>query len=181
MKNWNLQASEEVWGLLPFKKILDRDKTKNKERAFAELLFVWYFCDIKSDYLSISEKNRIKELKKDIDGLGDKWEPDKIIWDAVEFYNKQETILQRIYRQTSKAANDVGDYLENTKTLLEERDVHGKPVTDISKITASIQRIPKMLSDLKAAYKEVVQEQEDISGKKKGSRTFNTFEEGLNI
>ena len=31
MKNWQLHISEEVWGLLPFSKILKRDKSKEKE------------------------------------------------------------------------------------------------------------------------------------------------------
>jgi len=179
MKNWNLHVTEEAWGLQPFKKILDRDKTKNKDKAMAEILFVWFFSDIKSDYMSMSEKDRVVELTKDINGLDDKWKPDKAVWDAIEFYKKQETIIQKLYRQTSSSASDIGDYLANTKELLLERDNSGKPVTDINKITQSIQRVPKIMADLKAAYQEVVKEQEDMSNKKKGSRAFNLFEDGL--
>ena len=35
------------------------------------------------------------------------------------------------------------------------------------------------MADLKAAYKEVVKEQEDNENKKKGSKSFNTFEDGF--
>ena len=57
--------------------------------------------------------------------------------------------------------------------------MQGKVVTDIAKITASVQKVPKLMSDLKAAYIEVVKEQEDKDNRQKGSKTFNIFEDGL--
>jgi len=179
--NWQLQIDEEVWGLLPFNKILKRDKSKEKEVAMAEMLFIYFWCDIKSDYTSMDEKTRLIELKKDIVGLPKGWEKDKVIDEAIALYTKHETVIQRLYRQTSQAASDIGDYLENTKALLAERNNQGKPVTDISKITTSVQRVPKLMADLKAAYKEVVKELEDMENKKKGSKSFNIFEDGLKI
>jgi hypothetical protein len=65
--------------------------------------------------------------------------------------------------------------------LLAERDAQGKVVTDIAKITASAQKVPKLMADLKAAHKEVVKEQEDLDNRKKGSRSMNMFEDGLDI
>ena len=179
LKNWQLIVSEEAWGLSAFKAILDRDKTVGKTVAHAEMLFIYYFCDIKSDYTAMPEAERIIELKKDIDGLPDDWEYDDIIKAGVEVYSKFETLIERLYRQSYKSATDIGDYLENTKALLEERDANGKPVTDIAKITTANGRMPKLMADLKAAYKEVIKEQEDNENKKKGSQSFNTFENGF--
>lgn len=179
MKNWELIVSEEAWGLAPFKKILERDKSKEKEKAMAEMLYIFYFCDIKSDYLTMSEKDRHNELVKDIPNLTSKWKPDKVVKEGMELYNKHSTIVQKLYNKTVISANDIADYLANTKALLEERDKMGKPVTDINKITQSVQRVPKLMADLKSAYKEVIKEQEDLDNKKKGSRKFNTFEDGI--
>ena len=181
MKNWQLTVSEEAWGLLPFKKLLDRDTSDDKVVANAEMLYIWYYCDIKSDYLLLDEKDREKELIKDIQGLPKKWKPDKDVKAAMVFYTKFETVIEKLYKQSLKSATDIGDYLANTKALLAERDVHGKPVYDIAKITASVQKVPKLMQDLKAAFKEVVKEQEDNSNKKKGSKSFNMFEGGLDI
>lgn len=179
MVNWQLIVSEETWGLLPFKKLLDRDKTKEKERAHAEVLFIWYFCDIKSDYLSMSEKERTEELKKDIEGLGDDWELDAEVQAAIDCYKKHKTVIEKLYEDSLQSAKDIGDYLANTKALLAERDSNGKPIYDISKITAAVDKVPGLMNKLKAAYKEVVKEQEELENKKKGSRTFNIFEDGL--
>jgi len=180
IENWQLTLEEEVWGLSAFKKLLERDKSKNKERANAEMLFIFYFCDIKSDYLTMKEDLRIQELKKDIPGLGDKWEVDNLIRDAIDLYRKlSQTVIEKLYLQSLKSASDIGDYLENTAVLLAERDKYDKPVTDISKITMAVQKVPKLMADLKAAYKEVIKEQQDNENKKKGSKNFNTFENGF--
>ncbi len=69
--------------------------------------------------------------------------------------------------------------MRNTAALLTERDMHGKVVTDIAKISASVQKVPILMANLKVAYKEVVKEREDNEGKTKGSKKFNTFENGL--
>ena len=46
MHDYNLQISEEAWGLSPFKTILKRDKNRNKELAFKEMLFVFLMLNV---------------------------------------------------------------------------------------------------------------------------------------
>lgn len=179
MKNYNLTLQEEVWGLAPFKKLLTRDKTKGKEVAHAEMLFIYFFCDAKSDYLVMNEEDRLSELKKDIAGLPKKWEPDADVKAAIDFYLKHETVIEKLYKSSVKSATDVSEYLENTDKLLKERNSQGNPVTDVAKIANTLSKIPKIMSDLKASYKELVKEQESLEGKKKGSREFNLYEDGL--
>lgn len=177
MKDWNLQATEEAWGISAFKKLLEADKSTEKEVAMKELAYIYFFCDIKSDFSILPESERGDAIKSEI-GLPKKWKHGKDIDEAIRVYRKySQTVIQRLYQQANKSAQDIGNYLEHTDELLAERDVHGKPVTDIGKITASVQRLPKLMADLKASYKEVVKEQEDMEGKKKGSRSMNTFED----
>lgn len=180
MKNWQLQVSDEAWGYKPFKKLLTRDKTKDKGKCLKEMLFIWNYIDVKSDYMHLTDLDvRMSEIKKDI-GLPDSWKLDADMKVAIDFYqSRSQTVIEQLYRQTLEAASAIGDYLGNTKALLAERDMQGKVVTDIAKITASVQKIPKLMSDLKAAYTEVVKEQQDKDNRTKGSKSFNTFEDGL--
>jgi len=178
---WNLLVSEEAWGLIPFKNILKRDKTKEKEVAMREMLFVYYFCDIRSNYLQMEENVRTRELKYDI-GLGKDWEIDDTIQAAVDFYNERsKSIIQQLYEDTLISAQAIGKYLRNTEALLYERDVQGKTVTDITKLTNANEKVPKLMANLKAAYKEVIKETEDNENKTKGAKSFNTFEDGLKL
>lgn len=182
MKEWQLTVSEEVLGLLPFKKILDRDKTKHKTIAFAELMYIWFFCDIKSDYIIMDEVTRNKELKKDLANLPTKWKVDKIVQEGINLYRKTSiTVIQKLHRQSLESAKAIGDYLANSAELLAERDHHGKVVNDIAKITGAVQKVPKLMQDLKAAEKEVIKEQQDNDKRKKGAKSFNIFEDGFEI
>jgi hypothetical protein len=179
VEKWKLIVAEEAWGLLPFKAILDKDKTKEKEIALKEMLFIYYFCDVKSNYLHMPEVDRISEIKRDV-GLKEEWVMNPEVKAAVDFYvNRSQTVIERLYSQSLKAASDIGEYLSNTGVLLRERDKADRPVNDISKITNAVQKVPKLMADLKAAYKEVVKEQEDNENKQKGSKKFNTFEDGF--
>lgn len=178
--NKEVQVSDEAWTLLAFKKLRDRDKTKYKETALKEMAFIYYYCDIRSDYLANPPKEREALIRKDV-GLPAKWKIDSAIKAAMDVYSQNDTVIEKLYRQTLKAVTAIGDYLENTQALLAERDARGVPVYDIAKISASVQKVPKLMSDLQSAYKQVVKEKEDMANKKKGSQSFNTFEDGLGI
>jgi hypothetical protein len=89
------------------------------------------------------------------------------------------TVLQQLYKQSVKAAQEVGNYLENTRELLHERDNAGRPVIKVSDITRGLKDVKIIMKDLRAAEKEVIKETKDNEGRSKGSRQFNTFEEGL--
>lgn len=178
MKGWELTIREEAWGLTPFAKILKRDKTKDKTKALKEMLFIWHYSDIKSDFQYITDdEERSSIVKKEV-GLPSTWKIDKVIKEGIDCYNRHSTtVIETIYRQTLKGASAVGEYLANSDALLKERDAHGKVVNDIAKITSSIQKVPKMMSDLKDAFKEVVKEKEDMDNRKKGSKTMNMLED----
>ena len=179
LEKWQLIVSEETWGLVPFKTLLERDKDKDKSNALKELLYVYYYADVKSDYLTMEEDVRTVEIKKDI-GLKESWEIDPEVQAAIDFYKKRSrSIIGQLYEDALISAQAIGSYLRNTTALLYERDNNGRPVNDISKITNAVQKVPKLMGDLKASYKEVVKEQEDNENKTKGSRAFNTFEEGF--
>ena len=180
---YKLQVDDAIWGLTPFKKLLDRDKTKDKSRSFKEILFIYHFADIKSDYnTNITDlKDREEQIRRDIK-LPKTWKLDVHMKAAINFYIKMsETPSERLYKAAIKAADDIAEYLGNTHALLYERDNNGKPVNDFSKITTGLAKIPKIMQDLKAAYRELLKEQETVSGKQKGSQTFNIFEKGLDF
>lgn len=176
----DLKISPEIWGLMPFKKLLDKDKSKGKELAFKEVLFIFYYCDIRSDYSQImDDKLRSQEIKRDI-GLPEKWKIDNEVQEAINLYEKHAiTAIGRLYKSSLKAASDVAQYLENTDVLLAERTANGGLVTKINDITNSLAKVPKIMQDLKSAYKEVVAEQKEMEGRTKGSKTLGFYEDGL--
>ena len=180
LKEYVLTVEDNMWGLLPFKKILKRDKSRDKDRALKEMLFIYYYSDIKSDYLIIDSKFRIEEIKKDI-GLPEDWRIDSVLQEAIDFYEERSlTVVGKLYKNALAAANDISEYLTKTKELLEERDERGKPVTTLTTIVGGISKIKTVMQDLKAAEKELIKERIETEGKMKGKQTFGLFENGLN-
>lgn len=179
--NGVLTVDDNLWGLEPFKKILKRDKSRNKDLALKEMLFIYYYTDIKSDYLIIDIKLRTNEIIKDIQ-LPDNWKIDTIMQDAINFYEERSlTVVGKLYKNALLAANDISEYLTKTKELLEERDGNGKPVTTLTTIVGGISKIKVVMQDLKAAEKELIKERIETEGKMKGKQSFGLFENGLSI
>lgn len=180
MKDWKLQVAEAAWGLEPFKKILDRDKSKDKAQALKEMLFIYYYADLQSDYISIADREeRIVKIKKDI-LLSDKWKVDPTIRVAIDFYKEQSiTVIGGLYLSATIAVNAVKDYLEKSDFLLKERSEKGLPITKISDITKALKDVKAIMQDLKAAEKEVIKEKKETEGRHKGQKVFNTLEDGI--
>ena len=179
LKDHVLTVEDNVWGLLPFKKILKRDKSRDKDRALKEMLFIYYYCDIKSDYLIIDSKFRKEEIIKDI-GLPDDWKIDSTMQEAIDFYEERSlTVIGKLYKNALLAANDISEYLTKTKELLEERDDKGKPVTTLTTIVGGISKIKVVMQDLKAAEKELIKERIETEGRMKGQQQMGMFEGSL--
>lgn len=179
LKDWQLTVREEAYGLLPFRAILKRDKSRNKDTALKEMLFVYYYTDIKSDYLIIEPKLRVIEIVKDI-GLPGTWKIDNIMQTAIDFYeSKSLTVLGKLHKSSLKAANDTSEYLEMADTLLRERTVNGGTVTTLPMITAALEKVPKIMQNLKASEKELLKEQVELDNRMKGSQKMGIFETGL--
>ena len=181
LRDYVLTVEDNMWGLIPFKKILKRDKSRDKDRALKEMLFIYYYSDIKSDYLIIDSKFRIEEIKKDI-GLPEDWKIDSVLQEAIDFYEERSlTVVGKLYKNALAAANDISEYLTKTKELLEERDERGKPVTTLTTIVGGISKIKTVMQDLKAAEKELIKERIETEGRMKGQQQMGMFESGLSI
>ena len=179
LRDYVLTVEDNMWGLIPFKKILKRDKSRDKDRALKEMLFIYYYSDIKSDYLIIDSKFRIEEIKKDI-GLPEDWRIDSVLQEAIDFYEERSlTVVGKLYKNALAAANDISEYLTKTKELLEERDERGKPVTTLTTIVGGISKIKTVMQDLKAAEKELIKEKIETEGRMKGQQAMGMFEMGL--
>ena len=177
---YSVKYSPLLLTLEPFKKIIDRDKTKGKEIAIKEISFIAFFADIRSDYMYIvNDEERARELVNDLE-LPKNWKIDATIKQAIEFYtSRSTTVNSSIYKSAYKAAIDISNYLNKTDALLSERDENGKVVTDISKITSALEKVPKIMANLNSAHTELIKEQKITEGRTKGSKTFNIFEDGL--
>lgn len=176
-ESYEVRISEEVAILIPFKKILTRDKSKSKDMAIKELSFIYFYSDITSPYQGIIDLNaRKEEIIKDIE-LPKTWKIDSIINDAIEFYkSRSKTAIHTLYDAAMTAVDAVNETLINSKDLIASSEDR---IGATQKILGTLEKVPKVMQNLREAEKELIKQIEDNEGKKIGSKTFNTFEGGL--
>ena len=179
-ESYRVEIAPELYTIDNFKVLISKDKTKNKDIATKEIAFIYFYSDIKSDYMYITDKDkRLIEIVKDL-GLPINWKISKELQDAITLYEERSTTINSaLFKSACTAAMEISEYLMGTKKLLEERTDKGAAVTNINTITGALAKVPSIMRDLNVAHQELVKEQRMLEGRKKGSKDFNIFEEGL--
>lgn len=168
--NHQVHIQPEAYVLEPFAVIWDRDKSKDKSRALAELAFIYFMTDYKSDFNAIVDKNeRQKEISKYL-RLGSDFDLDDKLRDAMMFYEiRQKTITMYLLEDVYKSIDKLREYFREVDLML--MDDNGKPVYDVTKLTRSIESVAKIVDSLKILEDKVKREMEESglrAGRKKG-------------
>lgn len=173
-EGYKITISEEALLLRPFKAIWKRDKTQNKEKALMELGFIYFFCDIRSDYQYIVDEDARKESIKEGEGLPKNWEPDSVVIEAIEFYNTFKPTSALLLEDTRFAVDKLRKLLREID--LNQTDDKGKPIYTLNTITATIKQVPSLVRDLDEAERSIAKEIAQ-SDKARGAQTKSIYED----
>lgn len=175
--NGKLNISEEAYLLRPFKKLWERDKTKDHELALAELGYIYFMEDFRSDFADIlDEEQRSEEITIGLD-FPKKWKPDESVQKAREFYAKwTETYSLKFVKDAKLALEQIRIYFRSVD--IEEMDKMGKPKFDIIKLARTIEMSDGMLENLNKLEERV---RRDLQAKStaRGAKDKNIFEDGI--
>lgn len=172
-EGYKIVISEEAFALKPFRQIWQRDKTVNKDKATMELGFIYFFCDPRSDYQYLTDEDERKEAIKEGEGLPPKWEPDKIVQEAMTFYNS--------FKPTSALLlDDTRLMVDKYRKRLREQEFDGLEVKELKELGALIKQIPSLVKDLDEAEKALTSEMRN-AGKMRGQGEKTIFEDDLTL
>lgn len=172
-EGYKIVISEEAFALKPFRQIWQRDKTANKDRAIMELGFIYFYCDPRSDYqFLVDDKERLEAIKEG-EGLPTKWEPDKVLIEAMEFYKSFKPISALLLEDTRFMVNKF-------RTKLRELDFDNLEVKEFKEVTAIVKQITPLIRDLDEAEKALNSEMRN-SSKMRGQGEKTIFEDGLSM
>ena len=177
-EGYKMVIEPEALLLKPFKQIWQRDRSQNKDKAMMELGFIYFFCDPRSDYQYLTDEEQRKQAIKNGEGLPEKWEPDKVVLDAMEFYNSFKPTSALLLEDTRFAVDKLRKFLENVDLFA--TDDKGKPIYQVNSITSSIKQIPELAKSLIETEKTVAKEIEE-SGRVRGGNDKKAFEDGINF
>jgi len=145
--------------ITPFKNIWDADESEDKIVATQTLGFIYYMSDERSDFMYIlDEEERMDQVKQFLDLPKNFKGNTKELVRARHFYEELSvTTSTKLLKSTRLVVQKISKFLDNID--MEERDMRsGKPIHDISKITASVQKIPSLVKALNEIEKEVIKE-----------------------
>lgn len=172
-EGYKIVISEEAFALKPFRQIWQRDKTINKDKALMELGFIYFFCDPRSEYqFLVDEKERMEAIKKG-EGLPPKWEPDKLLIEAMDFYKSFKPISALLLEDTRFMVNKF-------RLKLRELDFDSLEVREFKEITAIVKQITPLIKDLDEAEKALNSEMRNV-GRMRGQGEKTIFEDDLTI
>ena len=157
----------EIMLIREFKALFDRDKTKNKTKAFRELTYIYLAIDWKSPYTNYTEQERHTQSLQDA-GLSEAEYNDPIFREACRKYRElQESNTSfRLLQAAKTAANKMIDYFEVTLDF-DLRKEDGSPIYKAKDAMAelkSVGDVHETLKQLEAIVQKDLQDKSQIWG-----------------
>ena len=173
-EGYKITISEEALLLKPFKAIWKRDKSLNKEKALSELGFIYFFCDIRSDYQYIVDEEARMASIKEGEGMPEDWTPDSVVLEAMQFYSTFKSSAALLPEDIRYAVDKLRKLLREID--LTQTDNKGKPIYTLNTITATIKQVPSLVKDLDEAERSIAKEIAQ-SDKVRGAQSKSIYED----
>jgi len=159
LSNFQVTFSPQALMLKPFREIWDADVSEDKYTANAELAYVYYMCDDRSDYqYELDDDTRHDNIIAELEGLDENWIKPDYIDKAMDYYKRMsETTSTMLLRSARRFVQKISKMLDDIDP--NERDPRTrKPIFNIDKMIASVEKVPKAVKALNDTEQEVIKE-----------------------
>jgi len=147
-----------------FKKLWDRDKSKDKNKAARELSYIVFLYDYRSPYQAYPEGEREKKIKEDYFSDEPDWEPDKAVQAAIDRFEEfQDSTTLRLLRSTKYALESINEYFKTASP------------DNIDKIVKNAKELGNLVQSLEKLEQQVQKEQLEKSSAR-GGQDIGLFE-----
>lgn len=172
-EGYKIVISEEAFALKVFRQIWNRDRTASKDKALMELGYVYFMIDPRSDYQYLVDKEERSKAIIEGEGLPPNWKPDKLVEEAMAFYDKMKPSAALLLEDTRLM-------VDKYRKKLRGMDFDELEVKDLKDMGALIKGIPDLVKALDGAEKAVSAEMR-TSGKMRGQGEKTIMEDSLDI
>lgn len=176
-EGYTLVIEPEALVLKSIKNLWNRDRSKEKGRALAELGFIYFMVDPRSTYSYITNpEDRAAKIILE-EGLPSNWKPDKIVEEAMKTYKDSVITTSYLLLEDAKFAVD------NLRKYLREMDFtatddKGKPKYPVNTLATAVNQMTDMAEKLMKTEKIVAQEIAENS-KMRGQKEKTIMEDGI--
>jgi hypothetical protein len=181
IKNYKLEILPEIYALTPFKKIWDKDKTKDKGKAVATIAYIYYMYDYRSDFMTILlPEERHHEVVRYVFGNEADVEFEKItedLTDAIDIYRRsQDSLTMQLYEAAKLGIEKIKNYI--TTIDLTERDEKNKPIHNVSSLNKMIQELGTTVEAIEKLEDKVKRDIQAKTSNVRGGKEKAIFEDG---
>lgn len=177
IENFELQVAPEALLIRPIRRLWNQDRSKQKERFYQQMSFLYFCVDPRSSYSYILDEEERKQAIIEQEGLPEDFKPSEFLQEAMEIYKKHTmTVSQKLLSDALVAANTVGTFLRTVD--LTETDKNDKPKYQVSQITAALKNLEGIINTIQTLQKKVEQEIAD-NGKARGTQELTIGDVGL--
>lgn len=170
----NIIVNPTIYSISTFKKILNRDKTKNKKKANLDLAYIFWMCDYRSYISDITDQNeKHKEVISLIDD-SNSYKPDKLVLEAMEIYKKDIPLSLSFLNDVKITINELRRYFREVK--LDDVDRNGKLIHDSKKVMDNITKTGELLSTLDK-HEQKVKKDLDMNNSIQGGKVKGFYED----
>lgn len=174
---YTLTIEPEALTIKAIRNLWNRDKSKNKERALAELGYIYFLVDPRSTYSFITDLDDRSEKIILEEGLPKNWKPDKIVKEAMESYsNSVVTTSYLLLEDTKFAVDNLRKYLRSMDFT--ETDDKGKPKYPVNTLATAVNQVADLAEKLMRAERVVAQEIVE-NNRIRGQKEKTILEDGL--
>ena len=178
-EDYEVRVNPEALLVRPIRRLYNEDRSARKEKFFQQMSYCYFMCDPRSTYNYIIDKEERKRIIIEQEGLPEDFTPSKQLEEAMEWYKKHTvTASQRLLESALIAADTVSTFLRD-KTIFNKTDDKGRPMYQISSVTAALKNVEGIVNSLQTLQKKVEQELEEDNGKARGTQELTLGDVGL--
>lgn len=171
----NIIINPNLFNIEVFRKIWERDKSKDKVNAYKDISYIFWSIDFRSYISDITDsEQKHLEVVSLIDS-SEKYEPDDLVKEAIEIYKKDLPLSLLVLEDAKIAVNEIRRFFREVD--LTERDFKtNKPIHDASKVQNSIKSLSGLLEDMDKIQSKVKKDM-DMSGSARGDKSKGMYED----
>lgn len=178
VENFQVTIADEALLIKPIRKLWNQDRSSSKEVFYKQISYLYFMVDPRSTYSYIlNEEERSKAIIQQ-EGLDPDFKPSALLEEAMDIYQKHTiTPSQELLNASMIAAHTVSSFLKRTD-IFDLVDDKGKPLYQVSTITAALKNVEGIVTSLQNLQKKVESELVE-QGNARGSQELTIFDNDM--
>ena len=169
-EDYQVKLADEAFLVRPIRRLFHLDRSERKEQFWRQMSYLYFVVSPASSYSYILDPEERAKAVIEQEGLPADFKPSELLIEAMQIYRKLTiTPSQKLLESSLVAADTVSKFLSDP-TILEKTDDKGRPLYQISSVTAALKNVEGIVSSLQTLQKKVEQELQEDEGKARGTQ-----------